>query len=108
MGSLLAQLRAAVRPPVPPAKPCPFVFGPWTPNPAPVAPGEAQRPVWLNGALVAWQRRSWAAWVPLDDEPDGPGVPVHVLVSPDGAQQLSATDSQPLLEELAARLGVGP
>jgi len=122
--SLLAALRAACAPPAAPQGPLgaaavpqgppeggcgpdPFVYGPWEARQGPeAAPGEAQRPVWLDGRLVAWQRRIVQPWIPLDGEPDGPAVHLHQLVTPSGNQVLAGLHLQPLLEDLAARLGV--
>ena len=110
---LLAALRAAVAPAAPPAPPpaipgpCPFAFGPWEAASGPqAAPGEAQRPVYAAGALVAWQRRVLQHWVPLDGEPAGPPVALFQLVTPDGRQCLASLHPQALLEEFAFRLGL--
>ena len=116
--SLLATLRASLRPAETPAAPqealppCPFTFGPWEAASGPqAAPGEAQRPVYAAGALAAWQRRVLQPWVPLEGEPAGPapvGSPVALfqLVTPDGRQCLASLHPQALLEELAFRLGL--
>lgn len=135
--SLLDTLRASLRPAEPPAPPlmpsapqppaevaagpseallgpCPFTFGPWEAPLGPDgcacgAPGEAQRPVWHQGTLVAWQRRVWQPWVPLEgptgaSEPTGEPVALFQLVTPNGRQCLASLHPQALLEELASRL----
>ena len=119
--SLLAALRAAVAPAAPlvaqpppgphvdlaAVGPCPFTFGPWEAASAPqAAPGEAQRPVYAAGALVAWQRRVLQHWVPLQGEPAGEPVALFQLVTPDGRQCLAPLHPQALLEDLAFRLGL--
>ena len=90
-----------------PLAPCPFAFGPWEAASGPqAAPGEAQRPVYAAGALVAWQRRVLQPWVPLQGEPAGEPVALFQLVTPDGRQCLASLHPQALLEDLAFRLGL--
>lgn len=114
-----AQEGASTPPPVPtpapspaapaaaPLAPCPFTFGPWLPRTDPQAhPGEAQRALYRDGALVGWWRRQVVAPLPLDGDPQqrlGPAFHVHAVASPDGAALLAASlHSQAMLEAFAA------
>jgi len=114
-----AQQGASAPPPVPtpapqhaapaaaPLAPCPFAFGPWLPRTDPQAqPGDAQRALYRDGALVGWWRRQVVAPLPLDgDPPQQIGAPfhAHAIASPDGATLLAASlHSQAMLEEFAA------
>ena len=122
--NVLQQLRALAAPeaaspphPVPtPAQPpsaataahtaaCPFAFGPWLPRTDPQAhPGEAQRAVLRDGAVVAWWRREWVTPLPLDgDPPDLLGEPfaAHACYDPSGRPLVSSLHSQAMLEQLA-------
>lgn len=121
MGSILSDLRAAVRPPAaqqpPAAAPAPqgLQVGAWQPPgscagswgalAAPCGhPQEADALVAYQGRPCALLRRRWHLPSPQEIEPLPP-VPLFELIGPHGRQLLSALAAEPLLDELLARLG---
>lgn len=120
MSQLLRDLRATCRLEAPPSR-VSLELGPWLPPgtfhgswgllaPSGGHPGEADALISLAGSPVALLRRRWHLPSPAD--PDAaylpPGLPLYELLSPHGRDRLSSLHLQPLVIELAARLGVAP